>query len=130
MYRSIVIAACALLCGCAALTDGTSQKIAISTAPVDGASCVLASDKGSWAVTSPGTVEVQKSIRRLTVTCTKPGFETAQEEIPATMDPWAVASVAFAGPVGVFVDTQTGAIDQYPKSFAVAMKPTQSSPAK
>ena len=130
MYRSMAIFAFtgALLCGCASITNGSSQKIAIATPPVAGASCTFASNKGRWTVVTPGSVQVEKSVESLSVKCRKPGYEDATAAIAPQMEPLSVASMVFAGPVGIFVDTQTGAINRYPGSFAIPMTPLAQTP--
>lgn len=123
MHRSATVIA--LLCfvpgGCASITTGSSETIAITTAPVTGASCLVTGAGGSRNVTTPGTVEVERSVKSLTVACTKPGYRDAAETIPPRLQPLSIASIVFAGPVGLFVDTQTGAINRYPDSLSVPM---------
>lgn len=125
MQRLIASAALAAisLCGCASITTGSSETIAVASTPADGASCVLSNGNGNWTVTTPGTVEVARSSHDMNVKCSKPGYADAAAVVPAKLQPWSVASVVLTGPVGVFVDTTTGAINRYSSTITVPMTP-------
>ena len=76
-FAAAAFVACALG-GCATAIDGTTQDIAVNTAP-QGAACVLTRDGktiGSIAAT-PGAVHVEKSKYDITIRCTKAGFDEA-----------------------------------------------------
>lgn len=67
-----------LLAACSSITQGTTQDITINTNPAD-ASCELARQGqviGSVGNT-PGTANVDKTKHDITITCTKPGYQTA-----------------------------------------------------
>jgi hypothetical protein len=64
--------------GCATITEGTGQSVAVSTAP-SGATCSVIREGqavGQVAAT-PGSIRIDKSKNDLTVTCSKPGYQTA-----------------------------------------------------
>ena len=43
---------------------------------VDGVSCTLRNDKGTWALVTPGKVQVERSLQPLEIECAKEGFRT------------------------------------------------------
>ena len=66
--------------------------------PVDGAKCVARNDKGSWEMTTPGTVDVLVGGGTLTVECTHPEYGTARTELTcASRRTRATAQGAWAG---------------------------------
>src|SRR5712691_8599103 len=72
--RIALVVVVALLSGCASVVKGSSQSIAITTPPTDGAQCTLSSSQGNWQLTSPGAVTVEKSMDAMQVRCVKPGW--------------------------------------------------------
>ena len=76
MFRTAFLLPLALLAGCG--VNGVSQTVAISTAP-PGASCAV--DRSGVRIgevpVTPGAVQVARSPGDLTVTCVKPGYQTA-----------------------------------------------------
>jgi uncharacterized protein YceK len=64
MKLNIVAAIAALgvaLSGCASIVEGTTQSIAVTSPPTDGAKCVLKSSEGTYYVTTPGNATVHKT---------------------------------------------------------------------
>ncbi|HEY1710531.1 MAG TPA: hypothetical protein VGG10_19835 [Rhizomicrobium sp.] len=109
------------LSGCATIIKGSSQNIAISTPPTEGATCVLTSKEGSWTVTSPGVVKVEKSKEDVQVVCRKPGWRDASATIPSNFQGWTLGNLLLGGVIGIGVDAATGAMNDYPHTFAVPM---------
>jgi len=125
-----VMLAAMLLPGCASIVSGSSQSIAITTPPTEGASCTLSSAQGSWQVTSPGAVTVKKSKDAMQARCAKPGWQDASGMIPSDFQGWTVGNLLIGGLFGLGVDAATGAINEYPDAFQVPMVPvvTQAPP--
>ena len=112
-----------LLAGCATImSGGGSQDVAVQTQPVSGATCVLSNLKGDWQVVTPGVAHVERGLEALQVKCTMPGYDEAWTNVPSHWNEWIFANVANAG-VGYGVDTYTGAIDAYPHSVQLTMRP-------
>lgn len=109
--------------GCATIIKGSSQSIAISTPPLDGATCQLSSSQGNWSVVTPGTVTVERSKDDISVHCAKIGFADASYVIPSGFNAWTLGNILIGGLIGLGVDAATGAINQYPSSFQVPMTP-------
>jgi len=112
-----------MLSGCATLVDGTSQSIAITTTPTDGAQCTLVSSQGTYYVTTPGNVTVHKTKTDLNATCKKEGFQDAVAVIPAKFQATTAANVIAGGLIGIAVDAASGADYEYPNSVNVPMTP-------
>ena len=53
--------------GCATIVTGSSEDIAVQTAPVSGATCVLSNLEGSWKVATPAVAHVQRGLEDLQV---------------------------------------------------------------
>jgi len=122
-YSPLVFAVLLALPGCALVIKGSSQSIAITTPPTDGANCTLSSSQGNWQVTSPGAVTVQRSKDDMQVRCTKPGWQDGFGNIPSNFEGWTVGNIILGGVIGLGVDAATGAINNYPNAFQVPMVP-------
>lgn len=122
MKQSLIGAALAmLLCGCAAITTGTSQSIAVESKP-DGAECTLANDKGKWfAGETPESVTVKRSYSALNVTCRK-GRLSGSRSLQSTTKGAAFGNIIFGGIIGGAVDMGSGAAYDYPPGVLVKMK--------
>src|SRR5690349_4200782 len=76
MVAAMILAA--LSTGCATITTGQNQSVSVETrhkgTAVAGAACKLANDKGTWFVTTPGSVTVNRAYGDLAVNCTHANF--------------------------------------------------------
>ena len=59
--------------------SGNSQPVTISS-NVNGASCILTNEKGSWSLQTPGSAVVTNSRENLSVRCEKNGYESERIE--------------------------------------------------
>jgi len=116
------------LSGCASIVNGTTQAIAISTPPVNGAQCDLSSSQGQWTVVTPGVATVARSKSDINIQCHKPGYQTAVGVIPSSFETWTAGNLVFGGVVGLGVDAATGAINEYPSSYQLPMVPAAPAP--
>jgi hypothetical protein len=117
--------------GCASVVKGSHQSVAITTPPTEGATCKLTNGRGSWEVTSPGAVTVDRSKTDMQVLCTKPGWNDASATIPSNFEGWTVGNILIGGVIGIGIDAATGAMNNYPNAFQVPMTPvgTAAAPA-
>jgi hypothetical protein len=122
-------AALFLLSGCATIVKGTSETIAVLTPPVTGAKCVLANGEGTWTVTTPDIVMVDRSKEDLQIRCTKPGYQDTVAVLPSGFEGWTAGSVLLGNVIGLGVDASTGAMNQYPHSIQIQMLPEPQPPA-
>ncbi len=113
--------------GCADIINGSTEKIAVqttsATGEVDGAQCALDNKKGSWQVTSPGSVTVRRGSEPLDVSCTKNGYAPATEYVDSSTSGAVYGNVLLGGGIGATVDTVSGAAWKYPKVIKVPMQP-------
>ncbi|HTP76401.1 MAG TPA: hypothetical protein VMJ73_05420 [Rhizomicrobium sp.] len=125
-----VLAAC-LLAGCASVVEGTTQPIAISTAPESGANCSVSNARGQWSTFSPGTVTVDKSESVLTVRCSKSGWSDAVLYVAPRVSNTAMfgAIVPYVGIVDAAVNASSGAAMQYPEAVVLTLARPDAPPA-
>ena len=109
-----------LLSACATIVNGSSQTVTVSTAP-PGATCTvdrMGARIGAIAQT-PGSVRLDKSKNDLSVTCSKPGFQTATVTKAPSFGAATFGNIIAGGVVGVVVDAASGANYEYPGDIRV-----------
>ena len=111
------------LSGCATLIEGSSQSIAVTTPPTDGAKCVLTSTEGTYFVTTPGNVQVHKTKNDIQAECDHDGFAHASQTIAPHFNGATLGNVIAGGGIGIVVDAASGADFNYPDSVAITMNP-------
>lgn len=125
----------ALLQGCATISGNSSQNLSIETVTktnelVTGAQCKLSSDKGTWYVTTPNTVMVQKSGDDLVILCDKkgqlPGTVRAVSKVGAAM----FGNAILGGGIGAIIDHSKGTAYNYPPVIKVTMGESHTIPAR
>ncbi len=115
--------------GCASVTSGTSQSVAVSTTPRQGAQCTLTNGSGSWTVTAtPGAATVARAYSDLVVTCTTPDGMSGAVSIPSTTAGTAFGNILIGGIVGAAVDMSSGAAFEYPAAITVALAASEQIP--
>ena len=83
-------------------------------------SCInsLSNSKGSYYVTTPGSVMVRNACDQLAISCTKEGYVPANPAAGTVQDKakkMAWGNIVFGGIIGIAVDRSTGAGCQYPQ---------------
>ena len=92
---------------------------------VSGAQCKLRNDKGTWFVTTPGSVAVHRSYQDMVVECTKTGLPTGWASVKSSTKGMAFGNILLGGVIGAAYD--------YPQVIVVDMGATRtitSAPAK
>lgn len=123
----IALASVALLgSGCASIVTGHNQSVSVETRSkegqvVMGANCKLTNDKGTWFVTSPGSVSVHRSYDDMLVNCEKDGQEPGLANVKSSTKGMAFGNILFGGIIGAGVDVASGAAYDYPALFTVVM---------
>lgn len=111
--------------GCASIVDGSVQSLSVRTigsnGNVDGASCQLKSNKGTWFVQTPGTVSVHRSYDALNVKCTRKGYQPSVLAVKSATKSMAFGNILAGGIIGAAVDMSTGAAYDYPSLITVRM---------
>ena len=72
------------------------------------ATCQLANDKGTWSVTTPATITVQKSAADLMVMCEKTGMEPGTVRAVSKVGAGMFGNVIFGGGIGAIIDHTKG----------------------
>lgn len=112
--------------GCATIVKGTTQMVSIDTPGVPGATCELSSPGiGTRTVTTPTTLELDKSQHSISVTCRKRCFQDGIGVIASYTEGMSVGNVVFGGVVGLGVDAATGAMNKYADRTSITMVPIQ-----
>jgi hypothetical protein len=101
------------LSGCATIIKGTHEVISVNTTPVDGAKCTLINSQGTYYVTTPGTVTVDKTKTDLQITCTKEGYADGHAVDPSKFNGTTAGNILLGGVIGLGVDAASGADNEY-----------------
>lgn len=119
-----VLLLAALLPGCATITSGTSQSIAVLTEP-PGASCRLSRGDGIIAVVNPtpGTVNVSKSVIDIAINCSNPKHSPGTSVVQSSFQAATLGNILIGGVIGLAVDAASGAMGKYPENVTVVMAP-------
>jgi hypothetical protein len=130
-HKRIMIFA-VLLGGCATITRGTTQSVAVDTPGVQGATCVIQTQSGPQTVVTPGTVTLSKGSTSLPIQCKKECYLDGVSIVPAGTEAMAAGNVIFGGVIGLGVDAASGAMNKYPDIVTVGMQqdPKCSSPGR
>ena len=107
-----------VLSGCASITESKNQSMSVNTGEITGAMCTLTNSKGTYYVTTPGSVLVRNACDPITITCTKEGYVPANPSAGTVQDKskgMAWGNLVFGGIIGIAVDRSTGAGCSYPQ---------------
>lgn len=128
--------------GCASIVTGHNQSVSVETRSkqseaVASANCKLTNDKGTWFVTSPGSVSVRRSYSDLLVNCEKADQEPGVASVKSSTKAMAFGNIIFGGVIGAGVDIASGAAYDYPtlitvwmgKQVAIDAPPVEGAPA-
>lgn len=111
--------------GCASIVNGTNQPLSVESRAkgkmVSGANCRLNNDKGTWYVTTPGSVTVHRSGEDLSVKCEKEGSDPGIAAVKSSTKGMAFGNILFGGPIGAGVDIANGSAFDYPSLIQVEM---------
>lgn len=112
--------------GCASIVTGHNQSVSVETRSkqneaVASANCKLTNDKGTWFVTSPGSVSVRRSYSDLLVNCEKADQEPGVASVKSSTKAMAFGNIIFGGVIGAGVDIASGAAYDYPTLITVWM---------
>lgn len=110
--------------GCATITKGTTQQVAISTPGAPGAQCTLQSGAiGTKVVQTPATIVLDKSQDSISVTCKKPCYQDGVAIIASNAEAMSAGNLVFGGVIGLGVDAASGAMNKYNADNQIAMVP-------
>ena len=124
---SIALASIVLtLTGCASITGSSSQNISVQTRTPDGkelkeVQCDLINKRGTYFVTTPGTIVISRSNDDLHVTCRKDSFENGKASVVSDTKGSMFGNILLGGGIGAIVDHNTGSAYEYPNFLQVVM---------
>ena len=122
MKKVYLLAGVLLLTGCASITKGTTQNVAIDTPNVAGASCTLTSSAiGTKTVTTPAVVTLEKGREAIKVSCSKQCYEDGAGVIPSNVEGMTAGNILIGGVVGLGIDAASGAMNQYQSQVSIHM---------
>lgn len=111
--------------GCATITSGTSQMIAVETSkndlPLTGANCRIVTSKGVWNLVTPATFEISKSSDDAKISCEKDGDGRGDAVAKSGFKGNTVGNVLIGGIIGIGVDALTGAMWAYPSRWMIKL---------
>ncbi|WP_156545982.1 hypothetical protein [Cupriavidus sp. D384] len=120
-----LVCASSLFGGCASIVSGTNQVVSVETRDHDqphaGAKCKLTNSKGTYYVTTPGTITINRAYGDMSVRCDKDGQEPGLATVKSTTKAAAFGNILIGGAIGVAVDTASGAAYDYPDLIMVRM---------
>ena len=123
--HALPVAAILLCSGCASIVNGTNQPVSIETrlngAQVAGANCTLVNNKGTWYVTTPGSVTIHRSMEDLNVKCEKEAVQPGTAAVKSHTKGMAFGNILFGGVIGAGVDIANGSAFDYPTLIQVKM---------
>ena len=114
-----LLASFILITSCASTMSGSSQNITV-TSNVQGATCTLSNDKGTWTLSTPGSAIVTSSRVNLALTCAKEGYVNGVASLPSKhKDSATWGNVLLGGGIGYIIDRKSGAAFIYPQQVTV-----------
>lgn len=127
LLPSVVAVAAAVavaVAGCATITKGTTQSVAVNTPGVPGAQCTLSSPGiGQKVVTTPASIVLDKASDNITVVCKKECHQDGVGIIASHTETMAAGNIIAGGVVGLGVDAVSGAMNRYNADNQFAMVP-------
>lgn len=124
--NALAVAIIVALSGCASITGSSGQNISLQTRTADGkelkeAQCELINKRGTYFVTTPGTISISRSNDDLKVTCRKEGFENGRASVVSDTKGSMFGNILFGGGIGAIIDHNNGTAYEYPNFVQVVM---------
>lgn len=130
----IVVSCISVLTGCASITGSKNQPVSVQThekgKQITSANCTLVNDKGTWFVTTPGSVVIQKSYQDIAVTCNKEGHNPGSAIFRSGANGGVWGNILAGGIIGYAVDSSSGAGFDYPSLLSIEMGVHQTPPSR
>ena len=125
LSATILVALAGLISGCASIVSGTNQVLSVEARnkgeAVVGATCRMDSNKGTFFVTTPGTVTVHRGFDDLTVKCEKEPLPAGLAIVKSSTKGMLAGNIIFGGFIGAAIDSGTGAAYDYPSLITILM---------
>ena len=116
----------ASLSSCASITGSTTQTISLQTRAPDGkevkeVQCDLINKRGTYFVSTPGTIQISRSNDDMQVTCRKDGYDNGRAAVVSATKGSMFGNILFGGGIGAIVDHSNGSAYEYPSFVQVVM---------
>lgn len=123
---AVVVAIALTASGCATITTGTSQNIAIATDPA-GADCTFTRNNQFLARVNPtpGAMHIDKSSADVSVVCKREGYQDTTGNIGSEFQAATLGNVILGGIIGIVIDAASGAGSKYPESISFTLLPVE-----
>jgi hypothetical protein len=126
MCRLLLITAFSFLSGCESVTGTPNQNVSVQTRSSNGkeikeAACDLINKRGTWFITTPGTVQIHRSNDDLQVTCRKEGFDNGRASVVLDTKGSMFGNILLGGGIGAVVDHNNGSAYEYLSFIQVTM---------
>lgn len=123
MRKMFIYGCLVMMSGCASVTKGVNQSVAVNTIPAK-ATCKLTNSKGTWYVTTPGSAYVHRAYGDLKVACEKDGYQLGTKKVKSKTSAHVAGNVLIPGSIILAgVDAIDGAAYDYPDEIIVPLKP-------
>lgn len=114
------------LSGCATITRGTTQSVAINTPGVQDAPCTLTSPSvGTKSIVTPATIVLDKGADNVAVRCVKECYQDGVGIIGSSLEAMTAGNIVVGGVIGLGVDAASGAMNKYSPETSIVMVPIQ-----
>jgi len=122
----LIVLITAISTGCASITGTTTQNISVQTRAPDGkeikeVQCDMINKRGTYFVTTPGTIVISRSNDDLHVTCRKDGFENGKASVVSDTKGSMFGNIVLGGGIGAVIDHNNGSAYEYPSFLQVVM---------
>lgn len=141
--QAALAALCGLVTGCASVSGGNVQTMAVQVRAPDGKAvtdvdCALSNDKGTWLVRAPGSTSIVRSNKDMQVRCEKAPLPAGVVSVESGTRGAMYGNILLGGVVGAVIDHSSGAAYEYPEIVDVTLgqvvalkwKPAPASPGE
>ena len=123
LSRFSVVGLTVSVAGCASVTSGTTQVIAVNSDPI-GADCTLTREGQSLGtVKTPSPLTIKRDSRTVHVSCSMPGYEDGKVVLNSRYETATMGNMLLGGAIGMMVDASTGASNRYDAQVTVPLTP-------
>ena len=121
---AILMASALALTGCATITEGTNQNIAVNTNP-SGADCALYRQglRIGTITQAPGSALVNKTKHDIWIVCAKQGYQQATYLNHSGVAGGTFGNIILGGGIGWAIDSAAGADNKYDSPVNLSMVP-------
>ena len=121
LSRFSVVGLTVSVAGCASVTSGTTQVIAVNSDPI-GADCTLTREGQSLGtVKTPSPLTIKRDSRTVHVSCSMPGYEDGKVVLNSRYETATMGNMILGGAIGMMVDSSTGASNRYDAQVTVPL---------